>query len=694
MTFFFSLRILSVFASLRDALSFWFCLIRFAMIGLLFLVIESSFAQNHGADDSTATHPLNPLLLGREGDFRIPEPDYSPSLLKRSGRGMSWTDTQAVDVPQPPEPTIPTQAANIIQVLDFKDTSIKDIVRGLAAKYNVNVFIDDTIIQRMTLRLNNISVDEALRFITNQNGLVIRLDGNIYKITQPEIPKPQPKPLTISYDDDRLTVDLKDEEIDKVIRAIAAASKKNIVLNQGVSGNLSGFLQSVPFEQGLHTLLTSNGFSLRKKDEVYWVSRDGLSPGGDGQTPRSGFWISVKDSLVILDVTEADLNRVVRELATQMGMEVFIYGALSGTVNAQCSNLPFEKVLDYLFKGTNYTFRREGSVYFIGDKNLSGIASTKFVRLKHIRAEGIIELLPPSITSKSTLKVVKEQNGLMIVGAQEVIRDVEDFVRQIDYPIAQILVEAIVVDYNTSDLGELGITAGMKSKSDTTEHVDSFFPSIDITASGAQLNKSLQFYGPQLGFKSIGKLPADFMLNLRAMEKNGKANVRSQPQIATLNGHSASIKIGTTQYFILKTQLPVVGGNQVFNQVTERFEKITAEISLTITPWVSASGEITTEIHPEFSTPQGSLNSTLPPTINHRVLDSTVRLRDGETIVLGGLIQSVDNENIDKFPLLGSLPLLGRLFQNRSHNRSKAELIIYLTPHLYYGDEVAEGVIK
>ena len=171
------------------------------------------------------------------------------------------------------------------------------------------------------------------------------------------------------------------------------------------------------------------------------------------------------------------------------------------------------------------------------------------------------------------------------------------------------------------------------------------------------------------------------------MEKVGKAIIRSQPQIATLNGHPASIKIGTTQYYILETERPMVGGNQVFNQVSQRFEKITAEVSLEIVPWVSASGEITTEIHPEFSTPLGTLDSNIPPTINHRILDSTVRLRDGETIVLGGLIQTMESETRDKFPILGDIPILGRLFQNKSHNNSKSELMIYITPHLYYPDK-------
>jgi type IV pilus assembly protein PilQ len=572
-------------------------------------------------------------------------------------------------------------------------------VRGLATKYNLNVFVDDAISQRITLRLANLSVHEALRFIAKEHGLNMTLEGNIYKITLPEIPKPQPKPLAVAYDDGRLTVDVKDEEADKVIRAIAEKSRKSLVLKQSSDGKITGYLQTVPFEQGLQALLTSNGFAVRKKEEIYFIERNHATNNGANSNTNNSAWVTVSDSLITLDLMDADLSWVVRELSTQMGKEVFIYGALTGKVNAQCSALTFDQVLDYVFKGTNYTYRREGRVYFIGDKNLSGIASTQLVRLKHIKAEGIIDLLPPAMASKATLKVVKEQNGLMVVGAQDVIREVEDFVAQIDHPIAQILIEAIVVDYNTSDFGELGITAGIKSKkdkndkNDTTGHIDLLFPTIDITASGNLLNKSLQYYGSQLGLKKIGKLPDEFLLHLRALERNGKANIRSQPQIATLNGHPASIRIGTTQYFVLKSQNPVVGGNQVINQVTERFEKITAEISLTITPWVSASGEITTEIHPEFSTPEGILNPNVPPTINHRVLDSTVRLRDGETIILGGLIQSIDSENIDKFPLLGSLPLLGRLFQNRSHNRSKAELIIYLTPHLYYS-EGAGGVIR
>ncbi|MCK5455430.1 MAG: type II and III secretion system protein, partial [Calditrichia bacterium] len=188
------------------------------------------------------------------------------------------------------------------------------------------------------------------------------------------------------------------------------------------------------------------------------------------------------------------------------------------------------------------------------------------------------------------------------------------------------------------------------------------------------------------GIANIGKLPDDFYFKVKALENIGRANIRSRPQITTLNGHPADITIGQTQYYILKTQTPIRDPSQVYMQESQQFHTIEANISLQIIPWVSASGEITVEIHPEFNNPIGQFSSEVPPTIQRRALNSTVRLQDGETIVLGGLIQTLESENISKIPFLGSIPLIGYLFRNTSRKTSKSELIIYITPHLSYGN--------
>jgi type IV pilus assembly protein PilQ len=106
-------------------------------------------------------------------------------------------------------------------------------------------------------------------------------------------------------------------------------------------------------------------------------------------------------------------------------------------------------------------------------------------------------------------------------------------------------------------------------------------------------------------------------------------------------------------------------------------------MTLSITPWVTASGEIVTRIKPEFNTPQGSLNSQVPPTINHRIVDTTVQLRDGETIILGGLVQETTSDEERRFPILWRIPLLGRLFVSKAKVTTTSELMIYLTPHIY-----------
>lgn len=611
----------------------------------------------------------------------------SCQMLLAENESVSVSDTTAV---QPDTlffqgMPVPENACLPLEMVSVKNTPLKDVFRSLATKYNLNIFVDDAISQQITVRLTDISVHEAVEFLASEYDLLLSLKGTIYKVRMPEPVKPEPKPLNIRYKNNRLTLDIHSEPLDKVIYTIQEKTGKNIILNRGVDGRVTGFLQDVAFESGLSTLLKSNGFVMRTKEDIYIIDRDGRTRAGETGEQKS-FWVDVQDSLLYVEVIEGELNIIIQEAAGAMGINVIMLSPISGKLSARFNGLTFDRMLDYLFKGTDFTYRKDGDVYLLGDKKISGMASIRLIKLGHLKAEGIIEQLPADLTSKATLQVIKEHNAVMAVGSQDVIREVEEFIHQIDYPIPQVLIEAIVVDFNTTDLRELSINAWRETADDTSGNVFSqlLFPALDVTATGGFLNKSIQYNGPRFNITNIGKLPEDFLLQLRALEQKKKVNIKSNPQIATLNGHSASIKIGSTQYYKLQTQTPYVGGNNVINPITERFQEIKAEISLEITPWVSASGEITTEIKPSFSTPKGGFNSETLPTIDHRNLESTVRLRDGETIVLGGLIQETDEKTISKFPVLGDIPFLGQLFKNRNYNKTKAQLMIYITPHLMY----------
>lgn len=590
----------------------------------------------------------------------------------------------------------PVNAAFRIDDLDFRNTDIKDVMRAIAQKYKLNIFIDDQVESRVTIHLSDVSVDQAIRFMVTQAGLIMQQEDNIYKLQlPPPMPVAAPPPLQIKVENDSLTCDLKNEKLEKVIREISMKSGYNIAIREGVSGTISGFLQNIPVGKGLKILLNANGFELQRKENVYWIDWGYVNAGTQDRRGKR-FWVSQADSLITLDVAEAEIRDVIQQIALQLGIDLIIYGDIAGKITAKCSQIPLDETLGLLFKGTNFTFRKEGDIYLVADKSLQGISSARLIRLQHLKADGLLELLPQRITHNAAVQVIKEHNGIMVIGTQDLISETEAFIRQIDYPIPQILLEALVIDFNESDISEFSLEAGLGAQ-DTSKSVRWLFPQIEASANGEYMNSQIALYGPKWGLPQVGKLPSDFFVRLKAMEREGKAKIRSRPQIATLNGHTASISIGTTQYFILKTQTPYSSTNQVYVQESQRFETIKAEMLLKITPWVSASGEITTEIHPEFSTPKGSLDPNKPPTIDHRILDSTVRLRDGETIILGGLIQDTELRDYNEFPLLSHIPLLGRLFKSYSNNTSTAELMIYLTPHLYYSESMptdAGGYIR
>lgn len=625
-----------------------------------------------------------------------------PALAQAQDRGIWTLDTTAIRLD-----VLPDAALERLETVNVREADLRDVFRGIAHQYGLNLIVDSRIDRRVTVRLAGLPVIEAIAFLARENGLVLSQEGYILRVDVPPEPAPPPPPVPepphVMVRGDSLTVDLHGEELETVMRLIAQESGRDIVVRQGVRGPLRGLLTDVPFVLGLRTLLQNNGFALREKDGIFHVDRAGFGGAEDAGAGRA-FWVQVDDSLVSFDVVDARIADVLREMATQLEVNLVTYAVPEGSITARVAGLPLDDCLELLFKGTNITYRRSGNVYVIGDKQTHGIAATRLLRLGHIRADAVLELLPKTLREHATIQVVREHNGLMVTGTNDVIAEVETFVREVDHPTPQILIEALVVDFAATDFFELGLRFGRnkalatKSASgtylfETTGSTDpeevrtkGFRHSGDGRTANTYLD-ALSSLAGVFGIQNIGHLPEDFFFQLHALSQEGKANIRSRPQVSTLNGHTASITIGTTQYYILDTDTPYQQPGQFYLQSTERFEKIEANVKLEITPWVSASGEVTTEIRPEFSAPVGRFDPEVPPTINSRVLDSTVRLRDGETIILGGLIQDVDKVVYHKVPLLGSIPLLGRLFSGRSSEREKSELVIFITPHVFYGDE-------
>jgi len=320
--------------------------------------------------------------------------------------------------------------------------------------------------------------------------------------------------------------------------------------------------------------------------------------------------------------------------------------------------------------------------------------TTVVIPLKHIMADeaNIGKVLPPNISKDAVIKFDKEHNSVIIIGSFDVAAQAQEFLENIDKPVPQVLIEALVVDFNLNKIRDYGFsmfTQGVKDSS-SDWMAERFLPDLNLKPGRLRTQRILNDVLKSFGINKILELPENFRAAIHALESASIVKVHSTPQIATINGNPASITIGETRYYKLKkeTQAPVNNNTSIIG-TDERFEVIKFNTELQVTPWVMDQGYVMVKIRPEFNIPRTSGDASTPPNVDTRVIESMVRLRNGQTIVLGGQRQTENMETRSGIPLLSSIPILGWLFSSKTITQAETQMMIFLTPHVYYGDDNA-----
>lgn len=627
------------------------------------------------------------LLLAASPNGAGQEDTTAPDSTARVADTTQLLEGQSADsIVTPPSQAGPiVDTVIVIPRLEFSGIKLFDAITALARAYNLSAYIDSSVTGIIHLRLDNVTLNDALLFIINQYELAWERTGSIIKIYRPAPPPPVLEPLNIVYAEGLLSVNVRNVQVDRFVNELMDITGKNIVVEKNVTGLVSAKLGNLELENALKVIFPSNGFTYRVVEGVAYVGQGEAGPSGTGGARSLD--LKCDNGLVTIEASNSPLGDVIALLTIKCGVDILVQTKLEGNISASFREKSVEEALTYLLLNSAYSFKETGGIYFVGARDSEDLNDSKLVKLDHLIASTVESVIPVSLSQQLTIKTVKEHNGLILTGARTAIAKVEAFIREIDIPMAQVLFEVLVVDYTTTDRAEFSINAD-NFTGDSGVPGQIYYPEIDVSDVGENLNPGLRSIERHLGISNLGVLDSDFFIRLRIMQQQGKANVQSHPKIAALNGHPASIKIGTSQYYLLESKT-VYPSQQtdVSTQTSQRFEVVEADMSLEVIPFVNNSNELIVEVKPEFNTPAESFDPDIPPTINRRVLNSTVRLKDGETIVLGGLVQSTKSLTIDKVPLLGSLPIIGRIFQNRRSTDVKSELMIYVTPHVYYGSE-------
>lgn len=371
-------------------------------------------------------------------------------------------------------------------------------------------------------------------------------------------------------------------------------------------------------------------------------------------TPGLPGWAETK--MQRMDFEDAPVISVVQALAKNAGFDLILSGdpglAQARKATIHLKDVTAEEAIDYILRTNGFNYERKGKVLLVSSLP-NDLAQTAYkaeievIALKHISANRAAELLAKIIPT-ANFQPGNRANALVIRGRDSEIADAKKLIAQVDKITPQILIESKVVELTRSDSKKLGISYG--------NGIFNFVTNKDTRKTS---------------------LAEDIISTLNLLIADGKADVVASPRIATLDNQEALINIGNR----IPYAVPVSSGG-VTTQWTVDY--IDAGVKLKITPQLGQDGDITTFIQPEVSnisewrtTAAGDF-----PVISTRNASATVRVKNGETIVIGGLLSETERENITRVPVLGYLPGLGLLFQNRTTEKEKSEIVFLITPHV------------
>ncbi len=267
------------------------------------------------------------------------------------------------------------------------------------------------------------------------------------------------------------------------------------------------------------------------------------------------------------------------------------------------------------------------------------------------------------------LHVTVQPNSTQVVlaGSPQSIRLAKDLINQLDVTPPLVVIDTEVLELDETIARNLGLSIPQAVLGTTFSEIQP----VDANGSPSRL----------IRLQPLARTGLTLSAQINLLIQRGTARVLADPRITTLSGHTASIRAGDTIAILTS-----VGGG-VGTPVTQQLQTFQTGVSLDITPMVSATGDITVSLHPVVNSLSGILNGV--PQIATRDTQTVVHLADNQTLVIGGLIQEETQRSESKIPIVGDIPLIGRIFRNQTLNNTRNELIIVLTPHVLRAGETA-----
>lgn len=588
--------------------------------------------------------------------------------------------------------------------LAITGVSLQDYLIALGRTNNLSISVDPKLNFNINDTFNGVSASNILIFLAKKYNLDLTVVGSIIYVTPyidpSQFVKIPIKEIKAKYDaaGNTLSLELDNDSLTAVARKITKVSAKNVVVPNSLQGKkVSAFIAAAPFETALDKLAYANEIKMVKTSDNYYLfqplgENEELYVNGDKNTAvrqtfkpsntaaggNTGLLVRMVNGqkLISADAVNAPLADLVKQASQELNKNYSIYSDIKGTITIHVNDITYDNFLSLLFKGTDYTFHQENEVYLIGDHKLEGLRTYKMIQLQHRSLDTVVSLIPADWKKGIEIKEFREQNSILLSGSGAQIAEVESFIKQLDTLVPVILIEVTIVDINKNRAVQTGIAAGV---SDSIKTGGTILPGMNFTFSASSVNNFLSSITKWTSV-DLGHVVPNFYVSLSALETTGNVDIRSVPKLSALNGHSATLSIGNSIFYKNTTQnvIPTTVTSQSI--YTNTYVESDANLDISIKPVVSGDEEVTLAIKVDNTDFTSIPTDGSPPPKSTSKFETSLRVHNEDTIVLGGIETTEIDDSVSGTPLLSRIPILKYFFSNKSKTNKKVITVLFIKP--------------
>jgi type IV pilus assembly protein PilQ len=445
---------------------------------------------------------------------------------------------------------------------------------------------------------------------------------------------------------------------------------------------------------------------------------------------------------VTFNFQDVPVRTVLQLIAEESGLNIVVADTVSGSVTLRLINVPWDQALDIVLRAKGLDQRRDGNVIWVAPQSelaayelaqanaklaleTSGELITEFIPINYGSAVDLVQILTAQgqaqggggggggagaspggqnrgfLSARGSVSADVRTNTLLVSDTRKKIDDIKRLLLVLDRPVDQVLIEARIVVADDTFAREIGARLGI-ANTDTSGHLDAngnFIPS-SVSAIGGNIETNTDNINSvvnNLNTGATGTITDGFLTNLgvanaagsiaysilrgsslldvelSAMQTEGRGEIVSNPRVITTNQREAVITQGDE---IGYTTPQAAGAGQAL--ATPAFKD--ALLELRVTPTITTDGRVFMALNIKKDDVKGFVNGV--PSLTKRSVSTGVMVDSGDTVVIGGVYEFKNRDDITKVPWLGDVPILGNLFKKKGKTHSKAELLIFVTPRV------------